>query len=121
MTFDPCTIEPGDLRHFIQIQAPGTTRDATGQLNQTWTTVLSTFAAVKSTASLSFKFAFQGNVLASDSTDLITIRYPAVNIKPGYQVLAGSQTYVINAVDDTLRKHRVLQMAVVGQSVSSNY
>src|ERR1035438_5435818 len=119
MAFDPCVIQPATLRHSIVIQAPSTTRDASGQQGVTWTTVLTTRAAIGSTASLTFKLSFQGNILASNATDLIALRYPAVNIKPGYQVVYGTQVYTINAVDDVQRRHRVLNLACTGMDISS--
>jgi head-tail adaptor len=131
MPSDPLYIDAGSLRHTIEIQAQGTTRDSIGQLNSAWSTVLTTRASIESTASASFRFSFQGNALASNATDLIIIRYPSgVNIVPGYQVVfssvssppsTNSQVYVINAVDDVLRRHRKLALACVGQGIGSNY
>jgi len=119
MAFDPLVIRPGDLRHNISIQAPSTTRDAAGQLNSAWTTVLSTWAQIEGTSSLTFKFSFQNNVIAADTTDCITIRYPSVDVTPGMQIVWNDQTYTIQAVDDVLRRHRVLHIAVVGIDTGS--
>ena len=120
MAFDGTILQPGTLRHQITIQAPSSMRDAAGQLNASWTTALTTRASIQSTASSTFKFSFQNNVLASNATDLITIRYPAVKIVPGMQVLCGDNTYTIQAVDDVLHRHRVLHMAVVGMDSGSS-
>jgi SPP1 family predicted phage head-tail adaptor len=117
--FDPLVIRPGDLRHIIAIQSQSTARDALGQLNSTWATVLSTWAQIQGTSSLTFKFTFQNNALASNATDCITMRYPSVDVTPGMRVLFGDQTYTIQAVDNVLRRNRVLHLAVVGISTGS--
>lgn len=117
----PLYIPAGSLRHIVTIQAPSATRDTAGQPNATWTDLLTTRASIGSTASQSFRFSFQGNVLAANATDLIIIRYPGedVVIKPGMQVIYGDQVYVINAVDDVQRRHRKLALACVGQDIGS--
>ena len=119
MSFDPTIVDPGTLRHIVTISAPSTTRDSFGQPGSTWNPILTTRAAIESTASQTFKFSFQGNILASNSTDLITLRYPTVTIKPGYQVAFGDQTYTIQAVDDVRRRHRVLNLACIGEGTGS--
>jgi SPP1 family predicted phage head-tail adaptor len=117
---DPCVIQPGTLKHIVSISAPSTTRDTAGQLNAEWSSLLTTRAAILSTASFSFKFSFAGNALASNATDLIQIRYPAVNVEPGMQVAFGDEQYIVNAVDDVQRRHRVLNMACTGLDISSS-
>lgn len=119
MMRDPCIINPGILRHSITIQAPSTVRDASGQPGKTWNDVLSTRACIESTSSNSFKFSFQNNTLAANTSDCLTIRYPSVNIEPGMRVLFGDQTYNIQAVDDLQRRHRVLRLACVGIDTGS--
>jgi SPP1 family predicted phage head-tail adaptor len=119
MAFDPLHIEAGTLRHSITIQAQSTVRDAAGQLNSTWSPVLTTRAQIEGTSSLTFKFAFENNALAANTTECITIRYPAVDVTPGMQVIWGDQTYTIQAVDDVLHRHRVLHLACVGISTGS--
>lgn len=125
MAFDPLVIRPGDLRHNVSINAPSTTRDVAGQLNATWTTILSTWAKIEGTSSLTFKYSFQNNALASNATDCITIRYPysdstPLDITPGMQVTWGDQIYTIQAVDDVLRRHRVIHLACVGIGTGSS-
>lgn len=120
MAFDPTIIAAGTLRHSITIQEPSTTRDAAGQLNSSWTNVLTTRAMISSTTTSTFKFSFQNNTLASNATDLISIRYPSVHIEPGMQVVFEGQVYLINAVDDVLRRHRVLNMACTGIDIGVN-
>ncbi len=116
---DPCVIQPGTLKHSVTIQAPATTRDAAGQLNAAWTPLLTTRAAILSTASNSFRFSFSGNALAANATDLIQMRYPDVSVVPGQQVIWGDQVYLINCVDDVQRRHRVLNLACTGLDTGS--
>jgi SPP1 family predicted phage head-tail adaptor len=120
MSFDPTIIQPGTLKHQVTIQAPSSTRDTAGQPGVTWTTVLTTRAAIEGTASLTFKFSFQNSTLAANATDCITIRYPAVPIAPGMQVLFGDNAYIVQAVDDVNRRHRVLILACVGVDTLSS-
>ena len=121
MAFDPLYIQPGSLRHDVTIQEPSGTRDAAGQLNAAWTPVLSARASIESTSSTAFRFSFQGNVLASNATDLMIVRYPgdSIAIKPGMQIVYGDTAYTITAVDDVLRRHRKLALACVGIDVGS--
>jgi SPP1 family predicted phage head-tail adaptor len=118
---DACQIQPGTLKHSITIQEPSTVRDSAGQLNASWTPLLTIRAAILSTASNSFRFSFSGNALASNATDLIQIRYPgeAVSIVPGQQVTFGDQVYEITATDNVQRRNRVLNLAVVGLDTGS--
>lgn len=103
----------------MTIQAPSTSRDGAGQLNASWTPLLTTRAAILSTASNSFRFSFSGNALAANATDLFVLRYPNVSVVPGQQVVFGDQTYEITAVDDVQRRHRVLNLAVLGLDTGS--
>jgi SPP1 family predicted phage head-tail adaptor len=112
-------INPGTLRHSITIQKKSLTRDGYGQPGATWAPVLTTRASITSTASLTFKFSFQNNDIASNATDCITLRYPMVEVLPGMQVVFGDQTYTITAVDDVQRRHRVLVLACVGLDTGS--
>jgi head-tail adaptor len=116
---DACQIQPGTLKHSITIQEPSTSRDPAGQLNASWTTLLTTRAAILSTASNSFRFSFSDNALAANATDLIQMRWPSVAIVPGQQVVFGDQVYEVAAVDDVQRRHRVLNLAVVGLDTGS--
>jgi hypothetical protein len=47
------------------------------------------------------------------------MRYPAVDIVPGMQVVWGDQAYLVQDVDDVQRRHRVLVLACVGVDVGS--
>jgi SPP1 family predicted phage head-tail adaptor len=121
MALDPTQIQAGTLRNRVTIQAPSATRDSFGQSGTSWTTVWICQAAIEDSASLTFRFSFQNNILASNATFCITIRYPgdSITIAPGMQVVYGDNTFTIQAVNDVLLRHRVIHLACVGESVQS--
>jgi len=110
---DPLIIQAGTLRHLISILAPSSTRDAAGQPISTWTTVLTTRASIVNSTPGAYKQPFAGNILAAESTDFITLRYPAVDIQPGMRVAFGDNLYIIQAVDNVQRRNRVLILAAM--------
>ena len=119
---DPLYIDAGSLRHSIQIQAPSSTRDAVGQPVSTWNVVLTTRAKIENTNSRTFKESFSNNALASQSTDVLTIRWPgaAVDLKPDMRVIFGDNTYLVQAVDNVLRRNRKVVLACVVIDGDSN-
>jgi SPP1 family predicted phage head-tail adaptor len=112
MAFDPLVIRPGDLSHIITIQQPSTTRDAAGQPVSTWTTVLTTWARIEGTTSNAYKELVQDGAIAAQATDVFTIRWPgsSIDLKPGMHVLFGDSTYLVSAVDNILRRNRVVKL-----------
>jgi SPP1 family predicted phage head-tail adaptor len=122
MTYNPLCIQAGDLRHAITIQSPSATRDAAGQPISTWDTVLSTRAKIENTGSYSYKESFSANALAAQCTDLITIRWPgkAITVEPGQRIVFGDNTYLIQLVDNVLRRNRVVRMACLVIDGDSN-
>jgi SPP1 family predicted phage head-tail adaptor len=119
---NPLAINPGELRHWIVIQQASATRDAAGQPISTWGTVASTHARIENTNSRTFKESFSNNALASQSTDLITIRWQglAIDIKPGMRIVFGDNLYIIQSVDNVLRRNRVLRLACLAIDGDSN-
>ena len=115
-------IQAGELRHAIQVLEVSATRDAAGQPISTWTSVLSTRAKIESTSGRSYKESFAGNALASQSTDLITIRWPGpgITLKPGMRVTFGDNTFLVQAVDNVLRRDRVVRLACLVIDGDSN-
>ena len=123
MPIDPLYIAPGDLRHSITIQAENTAdRDAAGQPVSTWETVLTTRAKIEDSGSASYKDLFQNNALAAQSTDLITIRWPgsSITIAPGQRVIFGDNSFLIQAIDNVLRRNRKLRLACLIIDETSN-
>ena len=121
---DPTIIQPGALRHKITIQSPnGNQRDAFGEpLSADWTTVLSTRADIESTLTATYKSATGNDALTSQATDIITIRWPGsqVSITPDMRIVWGDQTFQINAIDNVLRRNRVLKIYCMTIDIGSN-
>src|ERR1035441_8312354 len=113
MATDPLILQPGVLRHSITIQSASSTRDAAGQPVNAWNQVLATRARIENAGGGSYKESFSNNSFSSQSTDLVTIRWPgaAIDIKPGMRIVFGDNRYLIQAVDNILRRNRVLRLA----------
>jgi SPP1 family predicted phage head-tail adaptor len=119
---DDLYIQPGELRDSIQIQQATDTRDAAGQPVSTWAAVLTARAKIEGTNSRTFKETFSANALASQSTDVITIRWPgaAVTLEPGQRVVFGDNTYLVQAVDNVRRRNRKVVLACMVIDGDSN-
>lgn len=123
MVFDPLIINPAELRHVIQIQAPNmSVRDAAGNPVTNWATILTARAKIEGTGGTAYKMTFADNALAAQSTDLITIRWPgdAVTIKPGQRVVFGNNLYSIQAVDNVQHRNRKVLLATAMMDEDSN-
>jgi head-tail adaptor len=119
---DPLLIQPGELRHLVQIQQATDTRDAAGQPVATWAVVLTTRAKIDGPSGMTYRESFANNALASVSSDFLTIRWPgaAVTIKPGMRVIFGKNTYLIQAVDNVLHRNRKVNLACIQIDEDSN-
>jgi SPP1 family predicted phage head-tail adaptor len=117
---DPLVIMPGQLRHSIIIQQSNATRDAAGQSVDIWETVRMTFAGFENTSGRAFKDSFSSNALAAQSTELITVRWTPVDIKPGMRVQFGGHLFLIQAVDNVQRRNRKILLACIAIAESSN-
>jgi len=121
---DPLAIQPGELRHQIQIQTSSMVATARGQAVNaaSWTTVLATYAKIEGTSSRTFRESFSNNALVSQATDVVTIRWPgaSIDVKTGMRVIFGDATYLIQAVDNVLRRNRKVVLACVQVSSASN-
>jgi SPP1 family predicted phage head-tail adaptor len=109
MAYDPLILAAGDLRHSVSIQASSTSRDASGQLLQTWDTILTTHASIRS---LTTRETVQDSQLVSQSTHMITIRYPGKSIRlvTGNKLVHGNNVYTIQEVDNVLSRNKVIQL-----------
>lgn len=121
MPWNPLLLPAGDLRHSVTIQEPSTTRDDAGQPVSTWTNVLTTRAKIESTTSNAYKELVQDGAIASQATDVFTLRWPgiAIDLKPGMRIQYGDNLYLVQAVDNVLRRNRVVKlftMAIDGDS-----
>jgi head-tail adaptor len=116
------TINAGELRHQIFIQAASSTRDAAGQPVSTWNVVLLTRAKIESSLSNAYKELVQDGAIAAQSTDVMTIRWPgaAIALKPGMRVVFQDNTYLVQAVDNVLRRNRKVLLFCMAIDADSN-
>jgi SPP1 family predicted phage head-tail adaptor len=112
MPFDPLFLPAGSLRHIVTVQSPSSTRDSAGQPISTWTTILTTRAQIESTTGSAYKELVQDGAIAAQSTDVFTLRWPgsSVDLQPGMRVLFQDNTYIVQAVDNALRRNRVVKL-----------
>lgn len=103
------TINPGELRRQVTIQAPTTATDAAGQPTTAWTTMLTTMAAIRATAA---KEAFQTGQFISQVTHRISIRWPgdAITLRGGQRVLYGSRTFLVQAVENVRERNALIHL-----------
>ena len=122
MPWNPLLLPAGDLRHAITIQQPSTTRDAAGQTVSTWTTVLTTRAKIESTTSNAYKELVQDGAIASQATDVFTLRWSgsSIDLKAGMRIQFGDNTYLVQAVDNVLRRNRVVKLFCMAIDADSN-
>ncbi len=122
MPFDLLYINPGDLRHSITIEQPSATSDEFGQPISTWDVVLTTRAKIESTTSNTYRELVKDGAIASQSTDVVTIRWPgaSVDLEPGMRVIYGDNTLLVQAVDNVLRRNRVVKLFCMQVDADSN-
>lgn len=91
------TLNRGDLRHRIELQAPGTAVDGLGQAVETWTTQANVWAAAEPLRGREFFAAGQ----AQAQVDVrFRINWRA-DVLPSWRVLWRGQAYTISAAIDT--------------------
>lgn len=111
------SIEPGTLRHPIQIQAQTSTQDSFGQPVPTWNTVRTCYGGINL---VSMKKAFGANQLTSQSTDIWTVRWSPTPIQPGMQIMFGSSTYRVQAVGNPEKRNIILHILCLELNATSN-
>jgi head-tail adaptor len=105
-------IDPSQLRSKITIQSPATTLDGFGdQTTVTYTNILTTRALIESTTGAAYRESVN-DVISSQSTHVLTIRYPnnSITIEPGYRVVFSNNTWRIAALDNVMQRNRVLKI-----------
>jgi len=90
-------MEPGKLRHRVNLQRRTTTQSATGQPTVAWTTYAARWASVRPLQGREFMLAKQ---VAADVTTEIKLRYLG-GVTAEDRVLFGSRIYDINTVINT--------------------
>ena len=100
-------LNPGTLRHQVQIQSVSATPDAFGQPQQTWTTVRTTWARIEE---VSLAEKFQVDQLTSAVTHRIICRYTPAAVQAGMRVVFGSHIYKIQAVANVEQRNVILRL-----------
>lgn len=86
-------LDPGQLRHRVQIQAATETNTA-GEVSEAWRTVARWWAKIEQGAGREF---FRAKQVNADMTHLVTMRrYP--NLTPRHRLLWGTRTLHIDAI-----------------------
>ena len=91
------TIDPGSLRHQIQIQRQSSTLDSFGQPQASWTTIATAWAAI---AVATQRELFGSGQLASQVTHVVTTRYQSVGLKAGLRVVYAGHIYQVQALNN---------------------
>lgn len=122
MPYDPLYIAAGDLRQMVTLQSPSATRDESGQPIDIWDDVLTTRAKIEGTTSNSYRELVKDGAIASQSSDVVTIRWPggAINLTPGMRVQYGDNTLLVQAVDNVLRRNRLVKLFCMQIAADSN-
>ena len=108
-------ITAGSLKRPIEIDVPSTTKDEFGQLTQTWTPLLFTWAEIHTITSKEVYALGAG--FNSQVSHKITIRFqPAVTITAGMQVVYLSRIFIIQAVSDPTEERVQLDLLCLEQT-----
>lgn len=104
---DPLALDPGELRHQVQLSALDTSQDNYGQPLNTWTPYRTTWASIRL---LSGQELFQGDEFTSAAQVRIRMRWTDANTKPGDRVLYGARVFVVQICNNVLERNRVLEL-----------
>jgi head-tail adaptor len=100
-------IDPGDLRHLVQINKQSATQDSFGQPVLSWTTFRTPMAGLNL---LSLKEAFGDGQLTAQESDIWTMRWTPDEVQPGMQLVFGANAYEIQAVNNVMRRNVLLHL-----------
>ena len=109
-------LDIGSLRNKVTIQAASTTQDEAGQPLDTWTDILTAWAAIDVASA---REVDQHQMITSQQVHLIKIRWTATTIAPGMRVNHGSRNYFIQAVEDVMSLRKILKLTVLAINESS--
>lgn len=105
------SLEPGQLRHRIQIQSQTSTSDGYGQPQATWSTLLTTWSRI---SVIKQNEVFQADQFTSKVSHTITMRFPnTITVTPGMRAVFGSHIYLIQALNNIDERGLILQMLVL--------
>jgi SPP1 family predicted phage head-tail adaptor len=104
---NPLYLNPGDLRHPIQLATRNSSQDAFGQPLIAWAVYRSTIAMIRL---LSGQEMFQASQFTSAAQYRITIRWTSQEVKVGDRIFYGAHTYVVQIVDNVLMRNFVVNL-----------
>jgi SPP1 family predicted phage head-tail adaptor len=107
-------IASGQLNRPITIEAQSTAPDSFGQPQQTWTTVLSTWAGIGVVTSKEVYALGAG--FTSQVTHKITLRFPTVAITTAMRVVYRGRTFIIQAMSDPDEDRREMHLMCLEQA-----
>jgi SPP1 family predicted phage head-tail adaptor len=111
------SIEPGALRHQINIQEQSTTQDSYGQPLITWTTIRTCYAGINL---VSMKEVFSAGQLNAQSTDVWTMRWtPSPIVQPGMLIVFGASTYRVQVVSNPGKRRMYLHVLALELNATS--
>jgi len=107
-------MQAGELKRRITIEMPTSTQDSFGQPAETWTTVLSTWAGIR-TATGKDIYAL-GAGFTSQVTHKVTMRFPVPTITTKMRAVYRGRTFIIQAVSDPDESRREVDLMVLEQT-----
>ena len=108
-------VKAGSLRRKLTIQSRAATSNGALGVTGAWSDVLTTWGSVTAKQTTALLALIAGQQMPRTVYDVI-IRYPptlAASILPGMRIVDGPRAYLINNVNDTDERHRILHLACV--------
>ena len=90
-------VQPGELRHQVQIQRRTTAPDTFGQQQATWRTIARAWASIEP---FSIRETATGRQLASQVTHRIVMRYQECGLIAGMRIAFSSHLYLVQGVEN---------------------
>lgn len=100
-------IDPGKLKHRINIQGQSTEQDDFGAPIKDWSSVLTCWASIQAASS---KEVYAASGYTSSLSHKIVIRYPSVAITSAMRVVYRDRVYQIQAAIDPDESREELQL-----------
>lgn len=99
----------GALRHLVEVQQPGGSRDAVGGRITTWTTIGTVYASIETLSGTEKLVAAQRQ---AETSHLIRLRYdPALAaLDASWRILFGTRVFVIEEVSDQDERDRTVDL-----------
>ncbi len=101
-----CTINCGELRHRIAIQAATETAGPLGEVTQTWATVITVSASI---APLRGKEKVQGDQVSAEATHMVKMRFNST-VTPAHRLLFSSRIFDINHIANIEERNKLLEL-----------